>query len=50
MRADVDRPGHPLLDRAEAVFTIIEHEVMPQETLLYMWHRLSFAQKRKPSG
>ncbi len=50
MRADVDRPGHPLLDRAEAVCAIIEHEVMHQETLLYMWHRLPFAQKRKPSG
>jgi gamma-glutamyl hercynylcysteine S-oxide synthase len=50
MHADVDQPGHPLLDRAEAVFTILEHEAMHQETLLYMWHRLPFAQKRKPSG
>lgn len=50
MRTDVDRPGHPLLDRAEAVFTIIRYEVMHQETLLYMWYRLPFAQKRKPSG
>ena len=50
LHADVDRPGHPLLDRAEAVFTILEHEVMHQETLLYMWHRLPFAQKRKPAG
>src|SRR5438874_10167461 len=24
--ADLDRPGDPLLDRAEAVFTILEHE------------------------
>src|SRR6266540_585439 len=24
--ADLDRPGHPLLDRAEAVFAILEHE------------------------
>ena len=39
-RADLDRPGHPLLDRAEAVFTILEHEAMHHETLLYMWHRL----------
>ena len=38
--ADLDRPGHPLLDRAEAVFTILEHEAMHQETLLYMWQRL----------
>jgi iron(II)-dependent oxidoreductase len=50
LHADVDVPGHPLLDRAEAVFTILEHEVMHQETLLYMWHRLPFAQKRAPAG
>src|SRR4051794_22666044 len=50
LHADVDRPGDPLLDRAEAVFTILEHEVMHQETLLYMWHRLPFEQKRRPSG
>lgn len=43
-------PGHPLLDGAEAVFTILEHEVMHQETLLYMWHRLPLAQKRAPAG
>jgi ergothioneine biosynthesis protein EgtB len=45
---DLERPGDPLLDRAEAVFTILEHEAMHQETLLYMWHRLPFAQKRAP--
>src|SRR5436190_23191935 len=32
--AEVDRRDHPLLDRAEAVFAIIEHEAMHQETLL----------------
>ena len=47
---DLDRPGHPLLDRSEAVFAILEHELMHQETLLYMWHRLPFDQKRKPAG
>ena len=46
--ADLDRPGHPLLDRAEAVFTILEHEAMHHETLLYMWHRLPFEDKRRP--
>src|SRR2546428_4870703 len=46
---DLDRPGDLLLDRAEAVFTILEHEAMHQETLLYMWHRLPFDQKRKPA-
>jgi iron(II)-dependent oxidoreductase len=50
LHADVDRPGDPLLDRAEAVFAILEHEVMHQETLLYMWQRLPLAQKRKPAG
>ena len=49
-REDLDRPGHPLLDRSEAVFAILEHEAMHQETLLYMWHRLAFDQKRKPAA
>lgn len=46
---DLDRPGHPLLDRAEAVFTVLEHEAMHQETLLYIWHRVPVDQKRKPA-
>jgi iron(II)-dependent oxidoreductase len=48
--ADIERPGDPLLDRAGAIFTILEHEAMHQETLLYMWHRLPFEQKRPPIG
>src|SRR5262245_14555389 len=48
--ADLEQPGHPLLDRSEAVFTILEHEAMHQETLLYMWHRLPLEVKRKPAG
>ena len=48
--ADLERPGHPLLSGAEAVFAILEHEVMHQETLLYMWHRLPLDGKRKPVG
>jgi iron(II)-dependent oxidoreductase len=47
-RADLERPGHPLLDRAEAVYTILEHEAMHHETLLYMWHRLPLEDKRRP--
>lgn len=43
-------PGDPLLDRADAVYTILEHEAMHQETLLYMWHQLPFADKRKPQA
>ncbi len=49
-RSDLDRPGDPLLTRAEAAFTILEHEAMHQETLLYMWHRLPLAQKHRPQG
>jgi gamma-glutamyl hercynylcysteine S-oxide synthase len=48
--ADIDRRGHPLLDRAEAVYTILEHEAMHQETLLYMWHRLPLDAKQRPAG
>jgi gamma-glutamyl hercynylcysteine S-oxide synthase len=48
--ADIERPGHPLLDRGEAVFAILEHEEMHHETLLYMWHRLPFSQKAAPAG
>jgi ergothioneine biosynthesis protein EgtB len=48
--ADVERPGHPLLDRAEAVYAIVEHEEMHQETLQYIWHRLPFEQKQSPEG
>lgn len=47
---DIERPGHPLLDRGEAAFAILEHEAMHQETLLYMWHRLPYEQKRRPAG
>lgn len=36
----------PALRGAEAVFTIIEHELMHQETLLYMLHQLPYEQKR----
>jgi len=46
--SDIEQPGHPLLDRAEAVFAILEHEEMHDETLLYMWHRLPFRDKRTP--
>ncbi len=47
---DLSRPGHPLLDRGEAAFAILEHELMHQETLLYMWHQLPHGQKRRPDG
>jgi ergothioneine biosynthesis protein EgtB len=47
---DLDRPGHPLLDRAQALWTILEHEEMHQETLGYIWHQLPHSQKRAPAG
>lgn len=47
-QADLEIPGDPLLDRAEAVFTILEHEVMHQETLLYIFHRMPPSRKRRP--
>jgi ergothioneine biosynthesis protein EgtB len=47
-QADFDRPGHPLLDGAQAVYAILEHEAMHQETMLYMWHALPHEQKRRP--
>jgi gamma-glutamyl hercynylcysteine S-oxide synthase len=48
--ADLDRPMHPLLDRAQALWAILEHEEMHQETLAYMWHQLPYGVKRKPAG
>jgi formylglycine-generating enzyme required for sulfatase activity len=33
----------------EGLFTALEHEAMHQETLLYMWQRLPFAQKTRPT-
>lgn len=48
--ADIDRPGHPLLNRAEAAYCILEHEAMHQETLLYLWHQLPYALKQRPEG
>jgi len=49
-RDDLDRPGHLLLDGAEAAFTAVEHEDLHQETLHYIWHRLPDSQKRTPAG
>lgn len=47
---DFDHAGDPLLDRAEAAFTVIEHELMHQETLLYIVHRLPYDLKKRPRG
>jgi ergothioneine biosynthesis protein EgtB len=46
--AEIERSGHPVLHRGQAVFTVIEHEELHQETLAYMWHRLPLSRKRRP--
>lgn len=46
----VEREGAPVLDRAEGVFTLLEHEALHHETLLYMWHRLDLRDKLRPAG
>ena len=46
--AELEREDHPLLRGAQALWTILEHEEMHQETLAYLWHQLPYAQKRKP--
>ncbi len=48
-RAPLEQPGHPLLHEAQAVYAILEHEAMHQETMLYMWHQLPYEQKRAPA-
>lgn len=40
------QPGNPLLENGEAVWTILEHERMHQETLRYMLHALPLEKKQ----
>jgi len=47
--APLEQHGHPLLHDAEAVYAILEHEAMHQETMLYMWHQLPYEDKRAPA-
>ena len=42
-----DMPSTP--EAIEGLYTALEHEAMHQETLCYMWHRLPYEQKRRPS-
>jgi ergothioneine biosynthesis protein EgtB len=46
--ADLERDDQPLLRNAQALWAILEHEEMHQETLAYMWHQLPYARKHKP--
>jgi hypothetical protein len=50
LEKDVVRDDHPVLRGGLAVYTMLEHEPMHQETLRYMWHRLPFDQKIRPAG
>ena len=47
--APIEQSGHPLLHEAQAVFAILEHEAMHQETMLYMWHQLPYEHKLAPA-
>ncbi|MDQ2908439.1 MAG: SUMF1/EgtB/PvdO family nonheme iron enzyme [Candidatus Eremiobacteraeota bacterium] len=42
-----DAVASPLLGRGEAAFTILEHEELHHETLLYILHRLPLERKQK---
>ena len=47
---EIERDGHPVLQRGQAVHALIEHEELHQETLAYMWHWLPVSRKRRPAG
>ena len=47
--APLEQPGHPFLHEGQAAYTILEHEAMHQETMLYMWHQLPYEHKRAPA-
>jgi ergothioneine biosynthesis protein EgtB len=48
--AGEENGAHPSLARGLALYTVLEHEIMHQETLLYMWRRLPFERKRGRDG
>ncbi len=43
--ARLDDPGVPRLARAQALYTVLEHEPMHHETLLYIVHQLEYSRK-----
>jgi iron(II)-dependent oxidoreductase len=49
-RAELERTDVPALAGGQAIFTILEHEPMHQETLGYMAHRLEPSLKARPEG
>ncbi len=46
--SEIDNPDDPRRQRALSAFTILEHEAMHQETLLYMLHQLPHEAKHPP--
>ncbi|MBV9233158.1 MAG: SUMF1/EgtB/PvdO family nonheme iron enzyme [Candidatus Eremiobacteraeota bacterium] len=50
MTARIDDPSVPSLVRAQAAYTILEHEPMHHETLLYLIHQLPYGRKRALNG
>lgn len=40
----------PMLRKGQALYTVLEHEVMHQETLHYMWRRQPYERKRARDG
>jgi formylglycine-generating enzyme required for sulfatase activity len=46
----IDDPSVPSLVRAQAAYTILEHEQMHQETLMYIVHQLAYDRKRSIAG
>jgi ergothioneine biosynthesis protein EgtB len=47
--ADITRADHPVLRDGLAVYMVLEHEAMHHETLLYMFQRLAYDEKRPPA-
>jgi gamma-glutamyl hercynylcysteine S-oxide synthase len=48
--APLEIAGHPTLHGGQALWTILEHEEMHQETLAYMWHEVAYEKKRNPKS
>ena len=46
----LEEESNPLLQGGQALFTILEHEVMHQETLHYMWRRQPYGRKAPRNG
>src|SRR5215831_2221165 len=49
-RRDIVVPENPVLAGGLAVYTVLEHEPMHQETLRYIWNRLPYDRKLRPDG